>query len=180
MLFKIAQIISIHLGYFCGKNCHQGTFKNCPIWSHWKGRKISLVQIFSILRNIVNWQLWLNGAWGKSLTPSNSLVVSSANPAEKNLLNTNLIIHFSPHSATQREGMHWVLFNVVLIDANEQKIKRERERRSQSVLQHYRLNYDAANDSPLSSYLNAQNVWKAKISQLSSILYMFYDRNNII
>ena len=127
MLFKIAQIISIHLGYFCGKNCHQGTFKNCPIWSHWKGRKISLVQIFSILRNIVNWQLWLNGAWGKSLTPSNSLVVSSANPAEKNLLNTNLIIHFSPHSATQREGMHWVLFNVVLIDANEQKIKRERE-----------------------------------------------------
>ena len=35
MLFKIAQIVSKHLGYFCGLISHQGTLKNRPIWSHW-------------------------------------------------------------------------------------------------------------------------------------------------
>ena len=35
MLFKIALIVSIQLGYFSRIICHQGTFKNRPIWSHW-------------------------------------------------------------------------------------------------------------------------------------------------
>ena len=33
--FKTAKIVFIHLGYFCGIICHQGTFKYFPFWSHW-------------------------------------------------------------------------------------------------------------------------------------------------
>ena len=51
-LFKVAQIVTKYLGYFCKKMLTPGTFKICPIWTHLSAPSSLSLFVVTILHSV--------------------------------------------------------------------------------------------------------------------------------